>query len=344
MRQGGQPTASGRRLDPQFGGQLDACAEAAGQRELLRGAQPDEPGVRRQHRPGQPGWGLLVKDEQGVLPARARRVEKVFRRRAQLRAGSRARRPRRVRRVESPARLAIHVERACREFRGEPTDGSWNLAKLEYAGLSVVFSGDTRPCQFVTDAAAGADLLIHESFQSPAVAAKAWGVPLETALRVTESAHTIPGQMARILDLPKPGMAALWNLDVSPGVGGVFEEIREQYGGPVAICQDLTSPRSIRRGSRRAGGPRPRWTSDTRTLSAAPRGLRRPLSEAQGSSQTWRDACGPFRSTARPWWTATPHPAGGPHSGRSACSESRGGAGSRGTGRRSGGRSAAPCR
>jgi ribonuclease Z len=112
--------------------------------------------------------------------------------------------------------------------------------KLEYAGLSVVFSGDTRPCQFVTDAAAGADLLIHESFQSPAVAAKAWGVPLETALIVTKSAHTIPGQMAKILDLTKPRMAALWHLDVSPGVGGVFEEIGEQYGGPVAVCQDLT--------------------------------------------------------------------------------------------------------
>lgn len=112
--------------------------------------------------------------------------------------------------------------------------------KLEYAGLSVVFSGDTRPCRFVADAAAGADLLIHESFQSPAVAAKAWGVPLETALLVTKAAHTIPGQMGKILDMTKPRMAALWHLDVSPGVAGVLEEIGEEYGGPVAVCQDLT--------------------------------------------------------------------------------------------------------
>jgi len=112
--------------------------------------------------------------------------------------------------------------------------------KLEYADLTVVFSGDTRPCRFVADAAAGADLLIHESFQSPAIAAKAWGVPLETALMVTKSAHTIPGQMGRILDMTKPRMAALWHLDVSPGVDGVFEEIGQQYGGPVAVCQDLT--------------------------------------------------------------------------------------------------------
>lgn len=87
---------------------------------------------------------------------------------------------------------------------------------------------------------AEADLLIHESFQSPAVAAKAFGLPLDTALLVTKAAHTIPSQMGKILDMTKPRMAALWHLDVSPGVGGVFEEIGEHYGGAVAVCQDLT--------------------------------------------------------------------------------------------------------
>jgi ribonuclease Z len=112
--------------------------------------------------------------------------------------------------------------------------------KLEYAGLSVVFSGDTRPCRYVAEAATGADLLIHETFQSPAIAAKAWNVPVETALMVTKSAHTIPSQMGRILEVTKPKMAGLWHLDVSPGVGAVLDEIGEPYGGPVAVCQDLT--------------------------------------------------------------------------------------------------------
>lgn len=112
--------------------------------------------------------------------------------------------------------------------------------KLEYAGLSVVFSGDTRPCRYVAEAVTGADLLIHETFQSPAIAAKAWNVPVETALMVTKSAHTIPSQMGRILEVTKPKMAGLWHLDVSPGVGAVLDEIGEPYGGPVAVCQDLT--------------------------------------------------------------------------------------------------------
>jgi ribonuclease Z len=112
--------------------------------------------------------------------------------------------------------------------------------KLEYAGLSVVFSGDTRPCRFVVDAAAGADLLIHECFQSPKIAAKALGLTLETAVRVTKGGHTIPDQMGRILELTKPRMAALWHLDVGPGVEGVLDEVGAHYGGPVAVCQDLT--------------------------------------------------------------------------------------------------------
>jgi ribonuclease Z len=111
---------------------------------------------------------------------------------------------------------------------------------VEYAGLKVVFSGDTRPCRYVVDAATGADLLIHECFQSPAVFARATGIPLETALQITRLAHTIPEQMGKILEMAKPRMGALWHLDVTPGVDVVFEEIGASYDGPVTVTQDLT--------------------------------------------------------------------------------------------------------
>jgi ribonuclease Z len=109
-----------------------------------------------------------------------------------------------------------------------------------YAGLTVVFSGDTRPCRHVVEAATGADLLIHECFQSPAVVARAEGLPLETAQRITRLAHTVPEQMGKILDLARPRMAALWHLDITPGVDAVFEEISASYTGPVTVTQDLT--------------------------------------------------------------------------------------------------------
>jgi ribonuclease Z len=111
---------------------------------------------------------------------------------------------------------------------------------IGYAGRKVVFSGDTRPCRHVVEAAAGADLLIHECFQSPAVFARATGLPLETAVNLTRLAHTVPEQMGKILDRTQPRMGALWHLDLTPGVEAVFEELGAHYQGPVTITQDLT--------------------------------------------------------------------------------------------------------
>jgi ribonuclease Z len=111
---------------------------------------------------------------------------------------------------------------------------------LTYAGRKVVFSGDTRPCRHVVEAGEGADLLIHECFQSPKVFAKATGLPLETALQITSMAHTIPEQMGKILGLTELRMGALSHLDVSPGVDTVFEELGVHYDGAVTVTQDLT--------------------------------------------------------------------------------------------------------
>ena len=111
---------------------------------------------------------------------------------------------------------------------------------LTYGGRKVVFSGDTRPCRHVVDAGAGADLFIHECFQSPAVFARASGLPMETALNITKLAHTIPVQAGKIFDMTGPRMGALWHLDVTPGVDSVFEELGQNYGGSVTVSQDLT--------------------------------------------------------------------------------------------------------
>lgn len=111
---------------------------------------------------------------------------------------------------------------------------------LAYAGQRVVFSGDTRPCRHVVEAAAGADLLIHECFQSPQVLSRAMGLPLETAMQITRLAHTIPEQMGKIFALTQPRMGALWHLDVAPGADGVLDEVGAHYGGPVTVSQDLT--------------------------------------------------------------------------------------------------------
>jgi ribonuclease Z len=111
---------------------------------------------------------------------------------------------------------------------------------LEYAGLRIVFSGDTRPCHFVTDAASGADLLIHECFQSPSIAAASFGIPVDVMAARLKPAHTLPIQMGRILEMTKPRMGALWHMDVTPGADAALAEVAESYDGAVVVSQDLT--------------------------------------------------------------------------------------------------------
>jgi ribonuclease Z len=111
---------------------------------------------------------------------------------------------------------------------------------IEFAGRKVVFSGDTRPCKHVVAAAEGADLLIHECFQSPVVFARATGLPLEVAVNLTRLGHTVPEQMGKIFQRTQPRMGALWHTDLTPGVDMVFDELGASYQGPVAISQDLT--------------------------------------------------------------------------------------------------------
>lgn len=112
--------------------------------------------------------------------------------------------------------------------------------KIEYAGRKVVFSGDTRPCRHVVEAATGADLLIHECFQSPRVVAKAMGMELARAEALLKMAHTVPDQVGRVLAMAEPRMAALWHLDLRPGVDTVCEEVAENYSGPLVASRDLT--------------------------------------------------------------------------------------------------------
>lgn len=113
--------------------------------------------------------------------------------------------------------------------------------RLDYAGRSVVFSGDTRPSRTLVDAARGADLLVHETFPSPAVFAQKAGVPLPFAEQVVDGVHTSPTMVGKVFDRVGARMSVLWHLAVDHDtVGAAFREMRSQYGGPAVIAQDLT--------------------------------------------------------------------------------------------------------
>jgi ribonuclease Z len=114
--------------------------------------------------------------------------------------------------------------------------------RLDYAGRSVVFSGDTRPCRTVVEACDSADLLIHETFPTAPVLAKKAGMPLRLAEMIVSGAHTSPALAGKVFQKAGARMSAMFHLAVDHDtVGPVFAEMRTQHDGPVVISQDLTT-------------------------------------------------------------------------------------------------------
>lgn len=113
--------------------------------------------------------------------------------------------------------------------------------RLDYAGRSFVFSGDTRPCHPLVDACDGADLLIHETFPTAPVFAKKAGVPTDFAEVIVNGAHTSPAMAGKVFERAGARMSAMYHLAVDhETVGPAFADMRAQHDGPVVISQDLT--------------------------------------------------------------------------------------------------------
>jgi len=113
--------------------------------------------------------------------------------------------------------------------------------RIDFAGRSVVFSGDTRPCHPLVDACDDADLLIHETFPSAAVFAKKAEVPEDLAEAIVNGVHTSPAMAGRVFALAGARMSAMWHFVADhETVGPAFSEMRANYDGPVVISQDLT--------------------------------------------------------------------------------------------------------
>ena len=113
--------------------------------------------------------------------------------------------------------------------------------RLEFAGLSFGFSGDTRACWPLVRACEGVDLLIHECFPPAAALAAASGLSIERATIALNAAHTSPKAAGKVFRLAKPRVAGLYHTLLSPQViNMVFSELRSVYNGPVVQTQDLT--------------------------------------------------------------------------------------------------------
>ncbi len=114
--------------------------------------------------------------------------------------------------------------------------------RIDFADLSLVYSGDTRACwPLVRACNGGVDLLIHECFPPAAALAAASGLSIERATMALNAAHTSPQAAGKVFGLVRPRMAGLWHTLLLPRVIPlVFSELGAAYDGPVVQTQDLT--------------------------------------------------------------------------------------------------------
>lgn len=105
--------------------------------------------------------------------------------------------------------------------------------RIDYAGRSVVLSGDTRYSPNVVKAATGVDLLVHEvaaTYESPDSARK-------EILRVWH--HTNPDQAGQVFTQAHPKLAVYSHIVTALPDSTLVRMTRKTYSGPLVVGEDL---------------------------------------------------------------------------------------------------------
>ena len=112
--------------------------------------------------------------------------------------------------------------------------------KLEWNGLSIVYSGDTTPSQFMIDNAKGVDILIHETFNTVGQLMERSGYDERTARAIGTKIHSDPGEAAYVVAQCAPRLFVAFHFcndfDTAPEMES---EIREHWKGPLALATDF---------------------------------------------------------------------------------------------------------
>jgi ribonuclease Z len=109
---------------------------------------------------------------------------------------------------------------------------------IEYAGLKLVFGGDSSPNKWVVKYARNADFMIHEAFATPEYFAKDYGQPPQLAWRACCEFHTSGPSFGKIMSEIKPRHAVAYH-SMEEALPGVRKGIRETYGGALSMAVDM---------------------------------------------------------------------------------------------------------
>lgn len=97
--------------------------------------------------------------------------------------------------------------------------------RVDWNGLSFVWSGDTQPNHFLVDNAQNVDLLIHETAPTVERYSQATGQPLDIAKGIVAASHTPAKALGKILQLTNPSLAVTCHSPIDP------QELQDFYGG-----------------------------------------------------------------------------------------------------------------
>jgi len=111
---------------------------------------------------------------------------------------------------------------------------------LEYAGMKIVFGGDTVPNKWFIEHAKDADLAIHEAMMTPWQWVTFYNQPPQLAWRACCEFHTSPQAFGKIMSTIKPKHAVAYHFFNEEGTRyGIYDGIRSTYDGPLSMATDL---------------------------------------------------------------------------------------------------------
>ena len=112
--------------------------------------------------------------------------------------------------------------------------------RLDWNGLSFVFSSDTFPNKWFNEYAKNADIVVHECFVTVDDLINRMNFPPERALLVGAQVHTPPEAFGKVMSIVKPRMAVAYHFindfDTAPNIQ---EGIRKTYDGPLTLAKDM---------------------------------------------------------------------------------------------------------
>ncbi len=118
-------------------------------------------------------------------------------------------------------------------------DGPVSL-RLDWHGLSFVYSGDTTPSEFMIENAQGVDVLVHETFNTVDQLMVRSGYDERTANAVGTVIHSAPKEAAYVIDKCNPRLFVAFHFfndfDTAPEIEA---EIRTYWQGRLALATDF---------------------------------------------------------------------------------------------------------